>query len=109
MVQIIKTTGSSGLGSTERGSCVEDAASNLLTNMSAGSVTAGLMSMQVKLSMYDLYQADYRLRIYVAGFFLRRLADWEKGQIASCMVTIRYSSTLSATRSISALRETVIS
>lgn len=42
--------------------------------------------MQVIPSMWDLYQADYRVRIYIAGFFLRRLADWEEGQISNCVV-----------------------
>ena len=36
--------------------------------------------------MWDLYKADYRVRIYVAGFFLRRLTDWEEGQVSDCVV-----------------------
>lgn len=36
--------------------------------------------------MWDLYQADYRVRIYMAGFFLRKLTAWEEGQVSNSMV-----------------------
>lgn len=42
--------------------------------------------MQLLPSMWDLYQADYRVRIYIAGFFLRRLTDWEESQVSDCVV-----------------------
>ena len=35
--------------------------------------------------MWDLYQADYRVRIYIAGFFLRKLTAWEEGQVSNCV------------------------
>lgn len=54
--------------------------------MSAQSANARLTSMQIIPSMYDLYQADYRVRIYVAGAFLRRLTNWEEDQVSNCMV-----------------------
>ena len=36
--------------------------------------------------MRDLYQADYRVRIYIAGFFLRDLTAWEESQVSKCAV-----------------------
>ena len=33
--------------------------------------------------MYDLYQADYRVRIYISSFFLRKLTEWEEGQASN--------------------------
>lgn len=41
--------------------------------------------MQVIPSMWDLYQADYRVRIYIAGLFLRKLTAWEEGQVSNYM------------------------
>ena len=32
--------------------------------------------------MWDLYQADYRVRVCIAGFLLRNLTAWEKGRIS---------------------------
>lgn len=36
--------------------------------------------------MRDLYQADYRVRVYIAGFLLRKLTAWEEGQVSDCVV-----------------------
>lgn len=35
--------------------------------------------------MWDLYNADYRVRIYIAGFLLRKLTAWEEGQVSNCV------------------------
>lgn len=42
--------------------------------------------MQIIPSMWDLYQADYRVRIYIAAFFLRKLTDWKEDQVSNCVV-----------------------
>ena len=42
--------------------------------------------MQVIPSMWDLYQADYRVRIYIAGFLLRKLTAWEEGRVPDSIV-----------------------
>ena len=54
----------------------------MLIDTSTELAKARLTSIQVIPSMWDLYQADYRVRICIAGFFLRKLTAWEEGQVS---------------------------